>query len=358
MATQDFYRQLLDNINTALMLVDTGLRVTYVNSAAQVLLELSESRSVGALISELFPGQDDLVGELANTLQENNPHTNRDISLQSAGRNQQLRVDLVVTPLLEQPQPGLLLEFLPLDRILRITREEGLISSGQTSQALIRGLAHEIKNPLGGVLGAAQLLARQLDDAELQEYTGIIVAEAHRLRDLVDRLLGSHRQPEFRPLNIHEVLEHVYSLVRVEAGVELDLVRDYDPSLPQVNGDRAQLIQALLNVVRNAVQATQGNVGKKIIKLQSRIQRQFTIATRRHKLVCRLDISDNGVGVPAELVNSLFVPMVSGRADGIGLGLAISQSIINNHQGVIEYSREPGWTMFTLYIPVEDANGS
>ncbi len=359
MTGTDFHKQLLDHLSTALVLVDADLRVRYINSAAQALFELSDSRSEGMRIHQLFPSHEQLFNELQTALQQNNPHTHRDITLTPAGKEEQLHVDLVVTPLMDEPDPGLLLEFQELNRILRITREEGLISSQQTAQALIRGLAHEIKNPLGGVRGAAQLLARELGDSSLEEYTNIIIAEADRLRDLVDRMLGSHRQPELQHLNIHEVLEHVRSLVQAEVGPHLTVVRDYDPSLPDIiTGDRSQLIQAVLNIVRNAIQATEAQEGDRIISLQSRIQRQFTIGTQRHKLVCRIDIKDNGDGVPADLEGSLFVPMISGRANGTGLGLAISQSIINRHQGVIEYSRETDWTVFTLYIPMDDTHGS
>jgi two-component system nitrogen regulation sensor histidine kinase GlnL len=358
MTSTDFHKQLLDHLSTALVLVDAGLRVRYINSAAQALFELSDSRSEGMRIDQLFPSHDQLFDELQTALQQNNPHTHRDITLTSVSRDEQLHVDLVVTPLMDEPEPSLLLEFHELNRILRITREEGLISAQQTSQALIRGLAHEIKNPLGGVRGAAQLLARELGDSSLEEYTNIIIAEADRLRDLVDRMLGSHRQPELHQLNIHEVLEHVRALVEAEVGSRLTIARDYDPSLPDITGDRSQLIQAVLNIVRNAVQATENQAGERIISLHSRIQRQFTIGTQRHRLVCRVDIKDNGAGVPADFEGSLFVPMISGRADGTGLGLAISQSIINRHQGVIEYSREADWTVFTLYIPMDKTHGS
>ncbi len=358
MANSDFHKQLLDNLSTALILVDENLRVTYINSAAQALFALSEIRALNTPIGKLFPNQADFLAKLKAAIDNDNPYTGRSTILKPAGHGEEMTVDLVVTPMQEQPQSGLALEFQSLNRILRITREEGLISAQQKTQALIRGLAHEIKNPLGGVRGAAQLLAKQLDDSSLDEYTSIIIAEADRLRGLVDRMLGPHRQPDLQQLNIHEVLEHVCSLVLAETSNQVTVLRDYDPSLPDVIADRAQLIQAILNIMRNAVQATVDNTAERIIKLRSRIQRQFTIGTHRHKLVCRLDVRDNGSGVPEDFEGSLFVPMVSGRAEGTGLGLAISQSIINQHQGVIEYSHEPGWTLFTLYMPLEDVNAS
>ena len=361
MTMQNFHRQLLDNLNTALLLVGRDLHVSFINASAQVLLELSETRSIGVCIDQLFPHQDQLMAELKAALCDHSPYTNRGVCLTQAG-GRELLVDLIVTPF-QGPggdRAALILELQPVDRIMRINREEGLISSQETSQALLRGLAHEIKNPLGGLRGAAQLLARELSDPALEEYTGIIISESDRLRDLVDRMLGPRRQLQPAAVNIHEVLEHVRSLAQAESGADIELRRDYDPSVPEVMADRSQLIQAVLNIVRNAMHATRENEGARIIELRSRIQRQFTIGARRHRLVCRIDITDNGPGIPAELLQSIFIPMVSGRADGTGLGLAISQSIINQHQGIIECASEPGDTVFTLYIPLgtEHANSS
>jgi two-component system nitrogen regulation sensor histidine kinase GlnL len=239
---------------------------------------------------------------------------------------------------------------------MRINREKGLISSQENTQAMIRGLAHEIKNPLGGVRGAAQLLARELPDPALEEYTRIIIEESDRLRDLVDRLLGPHQKPRLTRLNIHEILEHVRMLLQAEAESDVTFIRDYDPSVPDLLGDRSQLIQAILNIVSNGVRATRDNADSRIITLRSRVQRQFTIGAQRHRLVCRIDISDNGSGIPPELQDSIFIPMVSGRPEGSGLGLAISQSIINQHKGLIECQSKPGDTVFTLFIPLEDTH--
>jgi two-component system nitrogen regulation sensor histidine kinase GlnL len=353
MTDSDFHQQLMDNLNTALLLVDDDLRLSFINAAAQALLELSENRSIGVSFAQLFPQQAELVDELRVALRDNSPYTSRGICLTLAG-GKELTVDLIVTPF-QQPADGgtaLILELQSVDRIMRISREEGIISSQETSRAMIRGLAHEIKNPLGGLRGAAQLLSRELSDPALQEYTNIIISESDRLRDLVDRMLGPRRELKPAPVNIHEILEHCASLVQAETA-DIELNRDYDPSVPEVMADRSQLIQAVLNIVRNAMHATRENDGPRRIELRSRVQRQFTIGTRRHRLVCRVDICDNGPGIPAELLQSIFIPMVSGRADGTGLGLAISQSIINQHQGIIECSSEPGCTEFTLYIPLE-----
>jgi two-component system nitrogen regulation sensor histidine kinase GlnL len=259
----------------------------------------------------------------------------------------------MITPVAHgSSEPALLAELQVVDRLLKISREEGLIHAQETTRAMIRGLAHEIKNPLGGVRGAAQLLARELPDDNLREYTRVIIREADRLRDLVDRLLGPNRQLNLCQLNIHEVLEHVRNLIVAESGNRATIIRDYDPSLPEFSGDRTQLIQAVLNIMRNALQATEAPADC-VITLRTRSQRQFTIGTQRHRLVCRVDLEDNGPGIPRELLQSIFVPMVTGRAEGSGLGLTIAQHIVTRHGGLLECESEPGQTRFTIYLPLE-----
>jgi two-component system nitrogen regulation sensor histidine kinase GlnL len=355
MGQADFYKQLLENLSTSVLVLDADLRVIFISPAAQALLELSASRSCGSRLDELLP-QHPLLPDPLDAPRES-AYTNRSLGLKLASGHE-ITVDCTVTP---SSQPGsgdsqLILELHPVDRIMRINREEGLISSQENTRAMIRGLAHEIKNPLGGVRGAAQLLARELPDPALEEYTRIIIEESDRLRDLVDRLLGPHQKPRLTRLNIHEILEHVRMLLQAETKSDVTFIRDYDPSVPDLLGDRSQLIQAILNIVSNAVRATLDNADRRIITLRSRVQRQFTIGALRHRLVCRIEISDNGCGIPAELQDSIFIPMVSGRPEGTGLGLAISQSIISQHQGLIECQSKPGHTVFTLYIPLEDTH--
>jgi two-component system, NtrC family, nitrogen regulation sensor histidine kinase GlnL len=219
---------------------------------------------------------------------------------------------------------------------------------------VLRGLAHEVKNPLGGLRGAAQLLERELSDKQLKEYTRIIVHEADRLRNLVDRVMGGYTPLNKRPVNVHEVLEHVRKLVLVETPVGLTVRCDYDPSLPTLQADAEQLIQAALNILRNSVQALGG---KGTVVIRTRIERSFTIGHTHHRLALRVDIEDNGPGIPAELLDKIFYPMVTGRADGTGLGLSIAQDIVARHGGLIECASQPGRTLFTLYLPVENHHG-
>ncbi|PYB82481.1 nitrogen regulation protein NR(II) [Pseudomonas soli] len=348
------HRLLLDNLTTATLLLNGELRLEYMNPAAEMLLAVSGQRSHGQFISELFTESAEALNSLRQAVEQAHPFTKREAQLTSL-TGQSITVDYAVTPILHQGQTLLLLEVHPRDRLLRITKEEAQLSKQETTKMLVRGLAHEIKNPLGGIRGAAQLLARELPEDGLRDYTNVIIEEADRLRNLVDRMLGSNKLPSLSMTNIHEVLERVCSLVEAESQGGITLVRDYDPSLPDVLIDREQMIQAVLNIVRNAMQAIAGQNELRLgrITLRSRAVRQFTIGHVRHRLVARIEIIDNGPGIPAELQDTLFYPMVSGRPDGTGLGLAITQNIISQHQGLIECESHAGHTTFSIYLPLE-----
>lgn len=354
MSPQQLYQSLLDNISTALLVVNSDLTVSYMNSAAETTLQASRQQVTGSNICDLFSEQGDTAKNLRDAIINNSPFTRRECEL-GLMTGDTITVDYAVTPFQYQNSTtnSLILEIHPIDRKLRITREEGLISSQQTTNTLVRGLAHEIKNPLGGLRGAAQLLARELPNEGLQDYTNIIIEEADRLRDLVDRMLGPHKLPDMQALNIHEVLEHVANLVEAETQQTMGIIRDYDPSIPEIKGDRSQLIQAILNIVRNALEANSDTPTEAGISFKTRTQRQFTIGNHLHRLVCRIDISDKGPGIPKELQSTVFFPMVSGKPEGTGLGLSISQTIINQHQGLIEFTSKPGETVFTLFIPLD-----
>jgi two-component system nitrogen regulation sensor histidine kinase GlnL len=231
--------------------------------------------------------------------------------------------------------------------------EEQLISQQNAARMLLRGLAHEIKNPLGGLRGAAQLLDHELPSEELREYTKIIMEESDRLQSLVDRMLAPNKPAQKSKLNIHRVLERVRQLVQVEAPSGVSLERDYDPSIPLVYGDNDQLIQAILNIVRNASQAI-GQTGR--ILIRTRIHRQINIGYRQNRLAVKIEIIDDGPGIKPELQGQIFYPMVSGRAEGTGLGLSIAQTLINQHAGLVECTSEPGNTIFTVYLPLEGEN--
>lgn len=344
-------RRVLDNLASAVLLLDPGLTVRYVNPAAEMLLALSARHIIGQPIQGLLRSIDDaLYHHVLRARHAGQPLIEREVALVQPDGHE-VTVDCTVVPLSAlDGEPGLLIELQQVDRHLRITREERLLMQQEAAREVVRGLAHEIKNPLGGLRGAAQLLQAELDDRELREYTQVIIEEADRLQSLVNRLLGPNRMPAFSQVNLHHVLERVYTLVKAEMGERIHLHRDYDPSIPELVGDSDQLIQAVLNIVRNAVRAV-GDGGN--VTLRTRVQRQFTIGNARHRLVAQLDIIDDGPGVPQEILEKIFYPMVTSGTGGMGLGLSIAQSLINQHKGLIECRSRPGETVFTVYLPVE-----
>ncbi|OUS11081.1 PAS domain-containing sensor histidine kinase [Gammaproteobacteria bacterium 53_120_T64] len=345
----------LDHLNTGVLLIDKQLSITYINPAAESLLAISAHRLLNSDAAQLFAEAEPRRQVFLDALNSESAFTERKVKVLLPGLRE-ITVDYSVTPMTQNAQPLLLLEMLPIDRTLRIDREEALLSANDTSRNLVRGLAHEIKNPLGGIRGASQLLALELDRSELVEYTDIIIAETDRLRELVDRLLGSPLPTQFSQLNIHEVTEHVATLVQAETHGSLIINKDYDPSIPEITGDREKLIQALLNVIRNAMQALDGvdKIGHGgEITLRTRILNHFTIGKMRHPMVCRLEIIDNGPGIPSDINERIFYPMISGRAEGTGLGLPIAQAAIHQHQGLIESDSEPGRTRFSIFLPLQ-----
>ncbi|MBB3140524.1 nitrogen regulation protein NR(II) [Halomonas organivorans] len=346
------YQRLMEHLTTAVLLLDGQLRLRWMNPAAEALLALSRARVTGLALPGLVDAEEDIGGLLAKARDEFHPFTQREARL-TLPTGEVQTVDYTVTPL---SPDELLLEVEPRDRLLRISREEALQTRQETIKVLARGLAHEVKNPLGGIRGAAQLLERDLEDPQLTEFTRIIVEEVDRLRDLVDSMLGPNRVSRHEPLNVHRVLERVRALVAVEHP-EVAITRDYDPSLPDLIGDESQLIQAILNVARNAVEAmTEAGIEGPALVLRTRARRQFTLGAERHRLVCEVSILDNGPGIPDALKETLFYPMVSGRAEGSGLGLSIAQSILHQHQGLIECDSRPGKTEFRLLIPLETSH--
>ncbi len=346
----DLQRRILDNLNSAILMFDHGLRLSYLNPAAERLLAGSARQLLGHKAGELFLNAGPIEQMLTAALDSDDSVTRRELELELMHSNR-ATVDVTVTPVLEGTAGSeVLVELIELDRFLRITRDESLYSQQVVTRELVRGLAHEVKNPLGGLRGAAQLLAKQLDNADLQEYTDVIISEADRLQSLVNRMLGPSTRHALRNTNIHEVLERVRSLVSAEVGGRIMLRRDYDPSIPEMQVDREQLIQALLNVVRNAAQAIPAE-GE--IVLRTRVLRKCFVGSKRHPLVARIEIIDDGPGIPKEIQDRIFYPMVTGRAEGTGLGLSIAQNLLQQHDGLIECTSAPGHTVFTLLIPIQ-----
>ena len=343
------HRRIIENLHTAVLLLDSSLRLEFMNPAGEMLFAVSAARFIGHPAQEVLIDRE-LSMALEQVLVSGSPITERELVL-NLGYRPKVTVDLTAIPLADsEGREGLLVEMKQVDRQLRITREEGLLAQSHATRALVRGLAHEIKNPLGGLRGAAQLLERELNNEELKEYTSIIISEADRLQELMNRMLGPNALPRKRQLNIHEVVERVRQVVNAELADKVTIHRDYDPSIPDVYADPDQLIQAMMNLVRNAAQAV-GERGE--IIMRTRTLRQYTIGHTLHKLVARIDIIDDGPGISTEMRESLFLPMVTGRADGTGLGLPIAQSLINLNDGLIEWESRPGHTVFTILLPIE-----
>ncbi len=350
MKQSDPAQRILENLNIAVLLFDEALHLKYINPAGEVLFDISARHLLGQSADHIWPQDPDFTRALQRSHASGHPYTEREVQL-SLPNQKQITVDLTVTPLRESMQADeLLLELQPMDRHLRIAREENLLDQYHTTRTLVRGMAHEIKNPLGGLRGAAQLLEQELDDEELREYTRIIIGEADRLQNLLNRMLGPNTLPRKRRINLHEVLERVRSLVQAELPPGISLARDYDPSIPELMADPDQLFQALLNLVRNAMQSL-GEHGH--ITLSTRTQRKYTIGHKLYRLVARIDVMDDGPGIPPDMMKSIFYPMVTGRHDGTGLGLPIAQSLVNQHGGLIECTSRPGETVFSIILPLE-----
>jgi two-component system, NtrC family, nitrogen regulation sensor histidine kinase GlnL len=336
----------LDLLSSAVLLLDASFRIRYMNPAAENLFACSSKQLHGKAVSQLLGEPPDLGPALDNAVRNNWSYTGQNLTVQRPGMAT-LHLDCTVTPV-HSGNSRLLLEVRPIDQQLRVAREERLIEQQQANRELIRNLAHEIKNPLGGIRGSAQLLERELTGPHLREYTQVIIMEADRLQDLMNRLLTSHRMMQPAPINIHDVLERARRLIEAEFP-RVVLRRDYDISLPEITADREQLIQAVLNIVRNAAQALQGD-GE--ITLRTRARRQVTLAKKRHRLAIELQVIDNGPGIPEAIRDKIFFPLVSGRQSGSGLGLTLAQSFIQQHQGMIEVESEPGRTCFSILLPV------
>ena len=336
----------LELLNTAVLLLDESLNVTYANPAAETLFAQARKQLVGVPFDTALPHNEEFVDRLAHALEAQAGFNDNDLLLEVEGYP--IHLHCVITPA-ESGEARLVLEFRELQQQMKIAREAKMLEQQEANRQLIRNLAHEIKNPLGGIRGAAQLLERELGDAELREFTQVIVLEADRLQTLMNRLLTPHRLPQLREVNIHEVVERVRTLLLAEFPEGLAVKRDYDTSLPELTGDKEQLIQAILNVARNAAQAT-GGLGE--IRLVTRIARQLTIARKRFRHVIAVSIEDDGPGVPPDLAERIFYPLVSGRQGGTGLGLSLAQTFVSQHEGIIEFESVPGRTRFTLLLPL------
>lgn len=349
---------LLDAMSTSMVILDSQLSVIHMNVSAELMLGASRKMTQGKSIFSAFPCCESIRIQINKALNTQMAYSERDLEIQLNPQHK-ITLDSTITPVFDDElvTEYIIIELTQVDRRLRITREDHLVSQSEGTRDLLRGVAHEIKNPLGGIRGAAQLLAGELSEPDHHEYTDVITHEVDRLQNLVDRMLGPRQLPKMKPTNIHEILENVRKLIFAEAGDNLAITTDYDPSLPEINADRDMLQQAFLNLASNAMQAAQ-DLDSGTITIRTRPERQFTISHTRHRLVLKVEIIDNGPGIPADMQETIFLPMVTTKPEGTGLGLPIAQSLVQRHGGLIEYDICDGNTCFIVYLPLEANNAN
>lgn len=337
------HQEVLESLEVAVVVVDQSQVIRYMNPSAGEMLGVSVKRIRGTPLTSLMPAiaQQVLNHQTPQTL------TLHDIPVMRAD-HKHLRLNATLTPI-ELPFVGWVLELVPRARFDRVSQEEALWAQYEASTLLARTLAHEIKNPLAGISGAAQLLSRQLVSSRQQEFVEVIIRETARLNGLLDKMLGGNQPMSWVTHNIHAVLEHVTHLIQGQLPESIQLHKDYDPSLPELRMDFDRLVQVFLNLMRNAVQAmTHGGH----LTVRTRIVHKMTLGNRLHPLVVLVEVADTGEGIPTELLDAIFLPMITNKAEGTGLGLPIAQSIIHQHAGLILVESEPGNTVFRVYLPL------
>lgn len=332
------------------MLLDGALLIVDLNPAAENILGISQSRARGESLLKLM-GDEPELGDILGRVLDTGDHYANEMTLGPTEVHAEERIlDCRVSPL--AGEVALLVEMIDVTRRSKISRENALLIQHGAGRQMIRQLAHEIKNPLGGIRGAAQLLERQLGDEELREYTDVVISETDRLAGLVDTLLGPGGPPNKQPHNIHELLEYVVRILEAEDRKSISFIRDYDPGLPSIDLDRDQVVQAILNLAQNAAAALDGQ-GR--ITLRSRAVTNFTIGDTRHRVIASIEIEDDGPGIPRDLQDSVFYPLVTSRPEGTGLGLPAAQELISRHGGLIEFDSRPGQTVFFVRIPLDQS---
>jgi two-component system nitrogen regulation sensor histidine kinase GlnL len=344
----------LEDLATAVFACDKNLIIKYINPSAEILFQLSNDLAVNENISLFFEDIDFFEDALGQARTKHSSYREYEYFIQTK-QNKTICVSFTITPI-EKKELDFIVEFSQMDQQLRVAREERMFIQQQANSELLRNLAHEIRNPLGGLRGAAQLLEKELNEKSLKEYTQVIINEADRLQNLMNKLLIPHQLPKYKRTNIHEVLERVRSLILSEFPENLELTRDYDVSLPEFIGDREKLIQAVLNVARNGVQAMLGVKlkAKMNLKFITRAESQIVFHKKKHTTAIRLDIIDDGPGINKELLDKIFYPLVSGKDYGSGLGLSLAQNFITQHNGMIDCLSVAGNTKFSIILPIEN----
>lgn len=336
-------------MSSGVILLDHSLLIVGLNPAAENILGISRQRAHGKSLLQLIGDEPELTDILNRVIESGDHYANEMVLAPTEVHDEERIVDCRVSPYTDSGS-ALLVEMTDVTRRTKINRENALLIQHGAGRQMIRQLAHEIKNPLGGIRGAAQLLERQLPKDELREYTDVVISETDRLAGLVDTLLGPGGPPNKQAVNVHELLEYVMRIIGSEDQRSLHINRDYDPGLPDLSLDRDQMVQAFLNLVRNAAAALEGQ-GQ--IILRTRAATNFTIGDVRHRVIASIEIEDDGPGIPKDLQDSIFYPLVTSRPEGTGLGLPAAQELISRHGGLIEFESRPGRTVFLVRIPID-----
>ncbi|NNC56200.1 MAG: PAS domain-containing protein, partial [Woeseiaceae bacterium] len=342
-------QNILDVLSAGIVLLDEHLLIIGMNPAAENILGISQKRASGQSLLRLVDDEPEMRDILSRVIATGDHYANEMRLAPSEVHTAERIIDCRVSPI-STNNARVLVEITDVTRRSQISRENALMIQHGAGRQMIRQLAHEIKNPLGGIRGAAQLLERQLQDDEQREYTDVVISETDRLAALVNTLLGPGGPPNKEPINIHELLEYVVRIVEAENKKHLTIRRDYDPGLPLIDLDRDQMIQALLNLMRNATAALDG---QGTLTLRSRAATNYTIGDIRHRVIASIEIEDDGPGIPPDMQDSVFYPLVTSRPEGTGLGLPAAQELISRHDGLIEFESRPGRTVFYIRIPIE-----
>lgn len=343
--------QLINNLSVAIVTLDHDYRIEWLNPAAETLLDSSRRFCEGQPIGSVVSIPDELTTQLHGAKSTGKSLVCRHLQINTRLRTTRL-VDCIVTPVqTTEPQVQLILELLDVNRQQRITAECEILEHQERSQKILRGFAHEVLNPLGGIRGAAQLLEQELGQSKLTEYTQLLIKEADRLQNLMRRMLGPSSQLKLERHNIHEIVIYVTRLLLTDNPNKIKAIFDFDPSIPELHSDREKLIQVFINLVSNAIYALKDS-NQPTISFKTRVERNFTIRGRLVKLVCKVYVRDNGPGVSSNLHTTLFDPLVSGKPGGTGLGLSIAQSLVMQQGGLIECISQPGRTDFEVTLPV------
>lgn len=344
----------MESLVTAIIVCDKNLTINYINPSTELLFEVSAKQALNNNISIFFEDNNNFFNKILKKVNEqNNSYKEHEYFIQTH-QKKTICVSLTVSALINS-KDEFVIEFIQMDQQLKVAREERMFIQQQANTELLRNLAHEVRNPLGGLRGAAQLLEEELSDDSLKEYTQIIINEADRLQNLMNRMLSPHQMPVYKKTNIHEILERVRSLILSEFSNDISFVRDYDVSLPEFVVDREKLIQAILNIARNGAQAMKQNKQDDMqLTFITRAERQIVFRKKKHATAIRIDIIDNGPGIKNELIDKIFFPLVTGNEKGSGLGLSLAQNLISSHQGMIDCHSVPGNTVFSIILPIEN----